>query len=438
MRRILLASVMLSSFVFGGVNLTIYSEGLGLINETRTVFVPSDTGVVDITGVAEKIDPTSVRIDIPGVTVLEENYVYDVASLNSLLQKMKGKVIDVVLKGGTVLSGTLLNYDTGAIILAQEGRISVIKRSNVVQVNLSSLPKGLVTEPTLELRTASPDSGHKNLRLSYLTGGLNWQAEYVGVMEGDSLSFNAWISIDNQSGADYRDVKIKLVAGKIRKIQQVPQQPLYQPIKAAAVPEKNAPPVTSGKLFEYHTYTLNFLTTLKNNEKKQVNFISGKKVKYEKIYQYDGRGENVKVILKFKNDKTQGLGVALPEGIVKIFKVDKDGTKEFIGEDKINHTPAGGEVNLYVGDAFDIKAKRTILKRYKLSEREQEQDIKVVINNFKDKDVTVHVIDHFYGFWEIVQSTHAPKLKDAYTVEFVVPVKAHNKAELVYRVRQTW
>ncbi len=427
-----------TSLLFGGVRLTIYNQGIGLVNETRTIHVLPDTSILEIKGVAQKIDPTSVRVEIPGTKILEENYEYDLATIDKLLGKLKGKTIDVILKGGTVLTGTLIYYDPSMIILKQQERTTIIRHDNVVQINMDNLPSDVLTTPTIVLKTVSQDSGTRQMKLSYLTEGLNWAAEYIGIIKGDSLDFSAWISIDNQSGTNFNDAKIMLVAGKIHRVGGKRQ--VYGPaMKIAGAPETaGGPPVTPGKMFEYHTYSIDFPTTLKNNEKKQINFISDKKVKFEKIYQFDGRGENVKVILKFKNSKIHGLGVALPEGKVKIFKVGASGAKEFLGEDRISHTPVKGEVNLYVGDAFDIKAKRTILKRYKLSEREQEEDIKVVINNFKDKDVTVHVIDHFYGFWEIVQSTHPPQLKDAYTVEFVVPVKAHDKTELVYRVRQTW
>ncbi len=439
MKKFLTVSLFLStSVLFGGVKLTIYNQGIGLVNETRMVHVLPDTSILEIKGVAQKIDPTSVRIEIPNTKILEENYEYDLATVDKLLSKLRGKSIDVILKGGTVLTGELIYSDPSILILKQQERAILIKHNNILQINMNSLPSDILTIPTIVLKTVSQDSGTKEMKLSYLTDGLNWTAEYIGIINGDSLNFSAWISIDNQSGADFNNAKVMLVAGQIHRVTSKRQ--VYGPaMKMAGMPENvGGPPVTSGKMFEYHTYTIDFPTTLKNNEKKQINFISDKKVKFEKIYQFDGHGENVKVILKFKNSKTQGLGIALPEGRVKVFKVGANGAKEFLGEDKISHTPVKSDVNLYIGDAFDIKAKRTILKRYKLSEREQEEDIKVVINNFKDKDVTVHVIDHFYGFWEIVQSTHPPQLKDAYTVEFVVPVKAHDKTELVYRVRQTW
>lgn len=439
MKKLLNMSLFLStSVLFSGVKLTIYNQGIGLVSETRMVHVLQDTSILEVKGVAQKIDPTSVRVDIQGTQILEENYEYDLTTVDKLLGKLKGKTIDVILKGGTVLTGDLIYSDQSMLILRQQERATMIRRDNIVQINMNTLPSDILTTPTILLKTVSQDSEIKEMKLSYLTDGLSWTAEYIGIIKGDSLDFSAWISIDNQSGTDFNDVKIMLVAGQIHRVSGKRQ--IYGPgVKMAGVPEAaEGPPVTSGKMFEYHTYTINFPTSLKNNEKKQINFLSDRMVKFEKIYQFDGRGENVKVILKFKNSKIHGLGIALPEGKVKIFKVGANGAIEFLGEDKISHTPVKSDVNLYVGDAFDIKAKRTILKRYKLSEREQEMDIKVVINNYKDKDVTVHVIDHFYGFWEIVQSTHPPQLKDAYTVEFVVPVKAHNKSELVYRVRQTW
>ncbi len=433
MRKIA-ALAMLFTFLYGETMISIYNEGVAVVNETRKLWIPADTGWVKIPNIPEKIDASSVRIEIPGVNILEENYNYDLASVDKLLEKMKENVVDLVLKSGTVLSGKLVHFDPGSIYLQQQSRLTVIRRDQVVQVNFNSQPD-LTTEPVLMIRTVSQAEGEKDTRLTYLTNGLNWEAEYVGILKGDSMDFSGWVSIDNRSGASFENARIRLVAGKIKR---VGQREVYRgAMKTAAAPEA-APPVTVGKSFEYHVYALDFLTTLKNNEKKQVNFLKDTRVKYEKIFQYEGRGEDVQIILKFKNSSKTGPGVPLPEGVVRIFKELSDGSKEFLGEDRISHIPVEKEVNLNVGVAFDIKAKRTILKRFKLSEKEREEDIKVVVTNFKDKPVTVHVVDHFYGFWEIVQSTHPPKLKDAYTVEFVVDVKPHDKTELVYRVRQTW
>ncbi len=425
---------MLITFLYGETVITVYNEGVAVVNDTKKLWIPADTGWVKITGVPEKIDASSVKIEIPDVKILEENYDYDLASMGKLLEKMRGRVIDLVMKSGTVLSGKLVHFDQSSIYLQQQSRLSVIRRDQIVQVNFESVPE-LATEPVLMLRTVSSSEGEKEARITYLTEGLSWNAEYIGILKGDSMDFSGWVSIDNRSGESFEDARIRLIAGKIKR---AGRKEVYRgAVKATAAPEA-APPVTAGRTFEYHVYSLNFLTTLKNNEKKQVNFLKDTRVKFEKVFQYDGRGEDVQIILKFKNSSQTGPGVPLPEGTVRIFKELDDGSKEFLGEDKIPHTPVEKEVNLNVGVAFDIKAKRTVLKRFKLSEREREEDIKVVVTNFKDKPVTVHVVDHFYGFWEIVQSTHPPKLKDAYTVEFVVDVGPHDKTELVYRVRQTW
>ncbi len=433
--RNIIVLLAITTFLYGEPVITIYNEGIAVVNETRKVWVPADTGWIKIPNVPEKIDASSVRIEIPDVNILEENYDYDLVSVDRLLEKMKGKVIDLVLKSGTVLSGKLIHFDDSSVYLQQQSRLTVIRRDHIVQVNFNSQPADLVTEPILKVRTVSQVEGEKDAKITYLTGGMRWEAEYVGILRGDSLDFSGWVSIDNRSGATFENAKVKLIAGKIKR---VGQREVYRGMmKATAAPEA-APPVSVGKSFEYHVYTLNFLTTLRNNERKQVNFLKDTRVKYEKVFQYEGRGEDVQIILKFKNSRTTGPGVPLPEGIVRIFKESEDGSKEFLGEDRIKHTPVDKEVNLNIGVAFDIKAKRTILKRFKLSEKEKEEDIKVVVSNFKDTPVTVHVVDHFYGFWEVVQSTHPPKLKDAYTVEFVVDVKPHDKTELVYRVRQTW
>lgn len=43
---------------------------------------------------------------------------------------------------------------------------------------------------------------------------------------------------------------------------------------------------------------------------------------------------------------------------MRLYKQDDDGSSQFIGEDKIDHTPKDEEVRLKIGEAFDVVAER--------------------------------------------------------------------------------
>ncbi|NOY88297.1 MAG: DUF4139 domain-containing protein [FCB group bacterium] len=426
------------------IAVTVYNNNLGVISETRTLDFTQGVHQLAFKDVPSQIDVASVRFKLLNsnnkVAIMEQNYAYDLVNPEKMYAKYIDKKIELVDKNGNLYSGTLLAYSNGAVTLQEKaGRVKIIQMGNITEINFPALPEGLITRPTLFWLYNSNQSGKYKSRISYQTSGMNWNAEYVGILSSDEhqLDLSGWASINNNSGKTYKDAKLKLIAGQIHRA--TPPRAIM--MKYSATSAIGSPTAGLGfeekPFFEYHMYTLPRKTTIANKENKQISLFEPARTTVQKtfIYRPDRNPKNVEVALKFKNSKSAGLGQPLPAGRVRIFKSDKDGSMILLGEDRIDHTPKNEEIKLQIGNAFDIVAKETLLNQKSISSKVDEKEFRIEITNRKDTSVTVEVEKKLYGFWEVMESNIEYKKKDATTITFQVSVNPDKKAILNYRVR---
>lgn len=429
------------------VALTVYNDNFGLVNQTRTLDFPKGEGEVKFDDVAAKIDPTSVHIKPKesGIFILEQNYQYDLVNTRKMMQKYLGSEISIVTKSGDIHKGDLLSFDgTYAILKNHSGDITITNASEIVDYRFGSLPEGLILKPTLVWRSES-DSGKKSeCELSYLTDGLNWHSEYVAVVDKDDkiLDLSGWVSIDNTSGATYKNARLKLVAGKVHRVS--PER--YQPVSDMYVAKSaGAPQFEEESFFEYHLYTLTRRATVADNEIKQISLFPETKTSAKKVYvvesrYYWGRRTDdkvkVKVNLEFDNSKEHGLGMPLPEGKLRVYKADSEGMLQFVGEDRIDHTPKDEKVRVFLGEAFDIVCERKKTDVVDLGHGHVRETFEITLRNHKDDDVVVNVVEPVPGWaeWHIVKSSIEYSKTSASRVEFPVPVPSNNESKLTYTI----
>ncbi len=428
------------------VAITVYNQNRALVREIRALKLASGRSTVSFTDVAALIDPTSVHfksLTAPEkVQLLEQNYEYDLVSAQKVLEKYVDETVRLVMEGGEVFDGVLLNGSQSNIVLkAQDGSIKVIRGEGVRHFEFPELPEGLITRPTLvwDLENGGPSS--QQIEVSYLTGGMNWHAEYVAVSDADDahLDLGGWVSVENRSGTAFKDAKLKLVAGDVNLVQ--PERVLRRSIQKqdvllAAEPE---PRFEEKAFFEYHLYTLGRKTTLKNNQTKQIALFPPTRTKTEKIFMFDGASDKkVRVHLEFQNKKKDGLGLPLPKGKIRVYKTDDDGAQEFIGEDEIDHTPMDETVRIFLGNAFDLTGERVQQSTRRISDRAREESYAITLRNHKDDNVDIVVVEHFWGDWTVSGNSHAFTKKDVRTLEFRVPVTAKGEAILTFKVTLKW
>ncbi len=421
----------------GDTQVTVYNSNIGVVKQSLTVKLDRGINTLSVAEVAARIDPTSVRLNIGGqgkIDVLEQNFEYDLVNPNRLLEKYIDNAV-VAATEGRVYAGSLLGFDNSNLVIAtDDGRVAIVSRNKITDVELGPGQKGLITRPTLFWQVHSTRKTSAVMELAYITEGMNWHAEYIAILgqDDETMSLAAWVSVENRSGATYPDAKLKLVAGEIHRVREK-VHPVAEALKLA----RPAPTVTERPFFEYHIYTLEGRTTIKDREVKQIRLFPETEVAATKEYNYDGQLEDaVRVVMKFENSSEAGLGIPLPAGKVRVYKVDEDGALELIGEDAIGHTPKDEEVKVYVGNAFDIKATRAKTDYKKISERKIEETFEIEIANHKEQDVKVVVTEHIYGDWQIKRSSHPYKKTKANEVEFEVAVSAGERVVLSYTVRR--
>jgi hypothetical protein len=446
--------------------------GYAMIRQERALNLANGRSTVKFTDVAALIDPTTVTfasLSEPRTRVLEQNFQFDLVSTDKLLLKYIDRPITIERAVGNqalTVSGTLLSSGDGLVLKTNDG---IQALQGYTSVRFPELPGGLNTKPTLVWDILSPRAGDQRTRVTYQTGGITWWADYNLIFnEGKDansglLDLSAWVSIINQSGATYPDAKLKLIAGDVHRAEP-PVAPMVmrkQVLEMAA--SADAAGFEQKSFFEFHLYTLGRATTLPNNSTKQIElFDQARQVPAKKVLVYYGMNvgpydypspmtdrefgnqsnKKVDVYLEFKNDKQYGLGVPLPAGRMRVSQLDAaDTSLEFIGEDKIDHTPKDETVRVKLGSAFDVVGERRQTDFSVDSKaRWLEEAFEIKVRNHKEQPVEVSVKENLYRWsnWKILSKTHDFTKEDARTITFPVKVAKDGETVVRYRVRYTW
>jgi hypothetical protein len=447
-----------------GVSLTVYNRGTALVQDRRTFNLEQGDSVVDFTDVASTINATSVIIksitDPDGTVVLEQNYVFDLVDTSALLMRYIDEVISVTMSDGTVYTGILLSGAYGDIILREEnGQVVVLHAGEARDIRFPALPDGLITRPTLRWFLRSEQGGSQQMELTYLAGGMTWAADYNFVLATDntSLDVNGWVTVTNTSGTTYRDAQLKLIAGDVNRIMDDFADADIMMERAQTAMPSAAPGVAQREFFEYQLYEINRRVTLNSNETKQVEFVSEAEVPSRTFYVYDGSYPfygyyspiydtgygntgitTVGTYLEFSTGDDGGLGADLPAGNIRVYQRDTDGSALLIGENTINHTPEGEDVQLYLGNAFDLVGERIQLSFNQISRDVYQETYEIRLRNRKDDEtVEIRVPERLFRWsnWEIIQTSHDFAKTDSASVEFRVDVPPGEETVITYTVQ---
>ena len=450
-----------------GIAVTIYNQGTGLVQDRRLYTFAPGLNQLNFTDVAALIDPTSVQFrsvtDPVGTRVLEQNYAYDLVDSFALLNRYIDQRIEVRANDGTAYAGILLSSSGGDIILREEnGQIVVLPYSAIEDIRFPELPGGLLTRPTLRWLLESAAGGEQQVELTYLTGGLNWAADYTILLATDNsqLDLNGWVTLNNTSGTAYDNALVKLIAGDVNRLPETmarnEEMMMYDAVAAAAP----APGVQERNFSEYHLYEIARPVTVANNETKQVEFVTAAGVPANTFYVYNGSGPfygyggpiydqgygqygitDVQTYLEFSTAEDGGVGAALPAGRIRVYQEDVDGAALLIGENSIDHTPKGEEVEILLGNAFDLVGERTQTNFNIIASNVIEETFEIRLRNRKeDQTVEIRVPETLYRWsdWEIVSSNEPYEKVDSNSIEFRVPVAPGEERVITYTVRYTF
>jgi hypothetical protein len=485
--------------------LTIYNENFAVARSTIDLDLHPGLNEVSTNQVTTQLEPDSVVLrDLaaggpsakPAFRIVEQNYDAAVVTQDWLLKKFEGKTIQFAISnlppgdGHTVVTSTV----DGKIVRAPRGVIQdgprvdpdqpLIEVNGRLQFQLPGLPlfpastDGLLLKPTLRWQIDSPKAQKLTAELAYITGGMNWEATYnvITSSSGDNTAASSseekadlvgWVTITNNTGVDFPQARIKLMAGDVAKIQPRNYDRLEPRVMEMAGRYIDGSDQVTQKAFDdYHLYDLNRTVSLEDGETKQVQFLEAAAVSVNRSYLYDGAAidrqpianyggrfiqdqnyglnssnTKVQVLQEIKNSEANNLGIPLPAGRIRLYRRDVDGQIEFIGESTINHTPAEDSVKVTSGNAFDIKGSRTQTNFYiDNGRRTLDEYFEIKLANQKSQPVTVNVLEHLYrgDNWEIMQKSADYTKLDSHTIQFPVQVPAKGEASVTYAVRYTW
>ncbi|MEL6149553.1 MAG: DUF4139 domain-containing protein, partial [Chloroflexota bacterium] len=352
--------------------------------------------------------------------------------------------------------------DGGVIIQLRDGSVTLLQGSEVRDVRFPNLPDGLITRPTLRWTLNSATGGDQQVELTYLTGGINWTADYNLLLGTDntSLDLNGWVTLNNNSGTAYTDAQVKLVAGDVNRL---PDQQLraFEEAEMAfdTATGAPAPGATQREFFEYQLYEINRRVTVGNNETKQVEFVTGAGVPASTYFVYNSSPQfypygyaltdagygvtgitDVQNYLEFSTGEENGLGADLPAGRVRVYQEDVDGAALLIGENRIDHTPEGEDISIFLGNAFDLVGERTQVSFQYIASNVIEETYEIELRNRKDDEaVEIRVPETLYRWtnWEIITASDNFEQLNSNQIEFRVMVEPGEEKVITYTVRYT-
>jgi len=476
-------------------SLTIYNQDFAVVRQEIPLDLKPGENHLDVNDITMHLEPDSVVLRDPSgkhaVQVLEQNYRADAISELMLLSLYEGQTIDFDAGNGQVVRGKVIrsgyvphNYFAMSRYGQQyyQQQMSAGSETPVIEVNgqlrfsLPGIPvfprltDDSILKPRLEWLLATDKAGKVLAEFSYVTGGMSWQADYniVAPEKGDVVDVVGWVTMDNQTGKTFENARIKLMAGDVNKIQNGGSGGAIngRMVLAMAQAVEVGPPVTEKSFDEYHLYTLERTTTLRDRETKQVEFIHAAGVTTKQVYIYDGvridanryngwNWENFRndhsygtesnpkiwVMREFVNSQANHLGMPLPKGRVRFYRRNDDGQIEFTGENQIDHTPKDETVRIYTGNAFDLTGERRrtnyIVDTGKSTATES---FEIKVRNHKKEAVDVRVVEHLYRAltWEIASNSADYKKTDAHTIEFPVTIPADGEKTITYTAHYTW
>ncbi len=471
--------------------LTIYNENFAVVRDSIHLDLAAGLNHVSYTDATRFLEPDSVVLRDPtgksALQILEQNYRADPVSQRLLLDYYVGKSIEFesppegaegktkIVMGKIIRSG-YVPQQSGSFFgrpTPSSDTEPIIEVGGQLMFELPgrprfpALPDDSILKPTLTWQLNADNGGTFDAEISYITGGMSWEAAYnlVAPEKGDQLDLVGWVTIVNHTGKRFNEARIKLMAGNVNKIRNAPESMMLG-VRGFAKAAPAAVPVTEKAFDEYHLYTLERPATLLDEETKQVEFVRANGIQSRPIYVYDGAKidpnryygwgmENIRsdrdygtqsnpkvwVMREFMNAESNHLGMPLPKGRMRFYRRDADGQLEFIGEDTIDHTPRDEKIRVNMGNAFDLVGERKRTDHHlDDSRRELDESFAIKLRNHKKEPAEIRVVEHLYRWptWEITAKSTDYTKTDAQTIEFHLNLKPDEEQTVTYTVHYSW
>jgi hypothetical protein len=442
--------------------LTVYNSNIALVRDVRNLDLPRGTFDLSFMDIAATVNPATVHFrslsEPSRVSVLEQNYEYDLLEPDKLLRKYVGR--DVTLVRSRQVNGSTSEEEVTARLLSYNNQpvwqigTEIVTGMHADHIRFPELPNSLYTRPTLIWTLENGGTARHRVEAKYLAGKLSWNADYVLTVARDdkTADIDGWVTLTNGSGTAFRNAKLQLVAGELNRVRQAMNESLLVADEMSRRDTPAAAPMSQEAFSDYHLYTLGRKTTINNNETKQVSMLAGTGFAVLKRYVVNGQAfyyhnynrpgipikDRVEVFYQFKNEEKGALGMPMPAGNVRVYQSDSSGGVQFVGEDRIGHTPKDEVVNVKIGSAFDVVAERNQVDFEKIAANTYEVEYAIALRNRKTTPITVEVNEPIGGgTWRMVHASHKWTKTAAFAAQFTVPVAGGAEEVLKFRVRVT-
>ena len=436
------------------ISLTIYNKNIALIEHVRPISVPAGRQRIEFAGVSAQIVPETVSFIAPNVVLIEQNFDYDLLTPAKLMEKAVGSTVHLVRVNPATGAETMENAEVlstvGGVVLRIGSRIEVLREDNLpTRVIFDKVPENLRAQPTLSVLVNAAKPVNEVARLTYLSRGLNWAADYVAVFDESraTTSMQGWITLRNTSGTSFSNARTQLVAGDVNLVDSEEQWWTHWQQRRTTNQRSTGTESTGRQqLGDYYVYPIKQLTTVANNQTKQVSFLDAASVRASKGYELSFYGfqsnsepQSAEVRMRFANSKAAGMGEQLPSGVVRIYMRDSRDQPQFVGEDHIGHTSAGSELALKIGDAFDVTVQPTLVQTRRISRRKTEYDMTYLVRSARSTPIVVTLRQD--GLWRenaVLKESIAGRRTDSDSFAWDVPVAANGEATLTFTVATSW
>jgi hypothetical protein len=442
------------------LSLTVYNSDIALVRDVRNLQLSRGVGNLRFMDIAATVNPATVHFrsltEPAQVSVLEQNYEYDLLDPDKLLRKYVGREVTLMrtrVEDGTTrqeeVKALLLSYNTGPVWKIGN---EIVTGLNADHIRFPQLPETLYSRPTLIWTVQNDGAARHRVEASYLARSLAWSSDYVMTVGRDdkAADLNGWVTLTNNSGTAFKNAKLQLVAGDLNRVRQ--QLGRLADMAAPAAVARAEERMAQESFSDYHLYSVGRKTSINNSQTKQVSMFEGTGVPVTKRYVVEGQNhyyhnqlhpgspikDSVQVFYQFKNEQQAGLGIPMPAGVLRVYQQDSKGGTHFVGEDRIMHTPKDETVNIKIGNAFDVICERKQTDFQKIASNVYELEYEITLRNHKATAVTVEVNEPIGGTWRMINSSHQSTKTSAWAAQFNVPVAVDGTAVLKYRVRITY
>lgn len=438
MRYIILILLLIPSFLFCEGQITVYNDGFALVHSQTAYTFKTGINDIYISNIPAQIEAQSIIIkpNKEGIYVHSQNFEYDLANTQKILEKYVGTDIVIKNKSNEIITGQLQYFDpeTIGIIEKESKKLFLIKQTDIANFQLNELPNNFFLQPTLHWMLGATDAGKSDIDYSYITQGVSWDVTYNAVWDGKYLELASWVTINNTCGMAYKDYMLKLVAGEVQRKTSYggyASEDAAVMLRANREYSKAAPKFSENTFSDYHLYTLDTPLNINNNEIKQLALYPNKHIKATERYQYVTFSDKVQNRIVFANTTENGMGLPMPKGTFKVYEQDNDKSLQFIGEDTIDHKSVGDSIEVATGYAFDVSGK-TIVEHKTRQDNIYQDKIKVIIKNKTNQIKTVVISHRTRMNWQSPDLKENFKRIDANTIEIEKQLAPNKSYELTW------